>query len=110
MASSGKEPGFLSLRETEQPAGQLTGKTIKDISLPIVTGFIYYERLLSVILLKFIMCGSHQTGSTGMLISMCSVAPTEHIDVEYFYFAKTQVKENELDGFYILPTGMEVFI
>ena len=56
MASSGQEPGFLSLRETEQPVGQLTGKTIKDISLPVVTGFIYYERLLSVILLKFIMC------------------------------------------------------
>lgn len=55
MASSGKEPGFLSLRETEQPVGQLTGKTIKDISLPVVTGFIYYERLLSVILLTFIM-------------------------------------------------------
>jgi len=55
MVSSGKEPGFLSLRETEQPVGQLTGKTIKDMSLPIVTGFIYYERHLSVILLEFLM-------------------------------------------------------
>lgn len=55
MISSGKEPGFLSLRETEQPVGQLTGKTIKDMSLPIVTGFIYYERHLSVILLEFLM-------------------------------------------------------